>query len=79
VGRRQTHADQSLYAIPGPLGAPVVRKNKESLLCDLPHQAIFVMQATEQRCLRNTETSGQLVSVAAGRNAIPCGFRKSRT
>jgi hypothetical protein len=54
---------------------PVVRKNKSRPLSGLLHQAVFVMQATEHRRLRNAETRWQLVSMAAGRNLVLGGFR----
>jgi hypothetical protein len=34
------------------------------------------MQAAKHRRLHNTVTSGQLVSVVAGRNTVLVGFRK---
>ena len=54
---------------------PVVRKNKSRPLSGLLHQAVFVVQATEHRRLRNAETRWQLVSMAAGRNFVLGGFR----
>src|SRR5215831_2081598 len=42
----------------------------EKSLSDLLHQAVFVIQATEQRRLRNAETRWQLVSMVAGRNFV---------
>src|SRR5262245_20099371 len=54
---------------------PVVRKNKSRPLRGLLQQAVFVMQATEHRRLRNAETRWQLVSMAAGRNFVLGGFR----
>ena len=50
-------------------------QKQESSLCSLLHQAVFVVQATKHRFLRNAETGWQLVSVAARRNFVLGRFR----
>jgi hypothetical protein len=61
------------------LARPLWSSKIKSSLSGLVHQAILMMQAAKDRCLHNTETGGQLVSVVVGRNTVLIWFRNSRT
>ena len=54
------------------------QQKEASSLPGLLHQAVFLMQAAEQRPFHNAVTGWHLVPMVADRNALLEGFRQAR-